>query len=170
MSTFFTMQSEVGYVFNPGDMPDFINRRGVKAKQELRYYFPGRVRIKSAFYAAAELYANWVNFEREDERLECFDLDCQTTFSKQYYYTVKYREQGFSLKGGYQRFFKRLTLDLNLGLSVRFIDYDQPFIPPGLEVMDDISIIFFDFPVEEDRIVPGPVAGFRLGYQIGSGR
>lgn len=163
-----TVQAELGYVINYYWLfdiydTDFKNKRGIKAKLEGRYYFWGRVDRKKIYYFAFEPYMNIINFDREDERQECFDLECNSIYSRKYDYNMEYREKGVSFKAGFIRYYSDFFLDLNSGITIRNIRYHEPdWLPPGF-TDDDWG---FDIPNERDRVVPSLHFGIRLGYRL----
>ncbi len=161
-----TLQLDMGYVFDyDGDNdPDFQNKRGVKGKLEGRYYFWGRTDRKKMYYGSAEGYANVINFDRHDFRQECFDLECNDVFMREYNYTMKYREQGVSLKAGMIRYMgDRFIFDLNSGFTLRHVEYrEPPNLPPSW-----MDFMFFpDIPNERDRVTISPNLGIRFGYRL----
>ena len=124
-----TVQADVGYVVNyrGGTNTEYMNKRGVKLKAELRYYFESLPKSPDGFYVSIEPYKTSINFDRSITTTECFDPNCQNTFLRNYAYKVEYREIGISGKGGYIIFFdKNIFLDITIGWSWRSIDYDQP--------------------------------------------
>lgn len=157
----FTFQTEVGYVLNyQTQATDYQNKRGVKLKFEPRYYFHQKG-DRVLYYGAVEYYNNIINFDREVHVTECFDVDCVNQFDRLYFYKVKYREQGVSFKGGMTIHFNKVFLDFNAGISIRSIDYDDPLDVDGL----DDNFLYFG-PNEEDRTVPSPCLGIRVGYRF----
>lgn len=164
-----TTQFDAGYVIpNSSDDRYFSNKRGVKLKSELRYYYDGIPSRMTAYYVALEGYYNLINFDRRKNQAECFDAACVNTFQRTYNYKVKYREPGFSLKIGYiKRFSKRVLMDLNTGLSCRFVHYFQPTLPPAA-FQDEGNDVWPNFPVpnEQTRTGISPVAGIRFGFAI----
>ncbi len=165
----FTVQIGYGYVLNYKDNnnQEYQNKRGYKAKLEIRYYIMPSERYNLVYYLAVGGYMNVVDFDRETSRQECYDLSCTNTFIRYYNYVVKYREQGFTLKFGFVKHFsKSIFMDINGGWSLRFIDYDEPTMPGGLNDFGDVSFFFSDIPNEEDRIGLMPILGFRIGYRF----
>ncbi len=162
-----TAQLDAGYVVrytNAVTNSEFKDKRGVKGKLEARYYFWGRADKRKLYYAAAEGYMNVVNFDREDSRTECFDLECTNTFRRIYDYKVEYREQGFSLKAGMLKYFsKRIMFDINSGFTLRFVRYNKPNLIP--EFSEDAEF-FLDIPNENNRITVSPNLGVRFGYRL----
>lgn len=171
-----TLQTDLGYVINfkSNDNPRFQNKRGIKVRLEPRYYFlvgPGLLERmafgvkKKAFYAAMELHLNAVHFDRTHELEECYDLNCNYSVLRKYQYKMLYREKGFGLKYGYIQYLSDFFLDINAGLAVRFIRYDEAeTIPPVL--FDLSNNLPFQIPNEKDRTVLSPRLGIRLGYRI----
>ncbi|MEX1239480.1 MAG: hypothetical protein WEB30_07175 [Cyclobacteriaceae bacterium] len=165
--TRFTTQFEMGFVLDyPSSVDEsFQNKRGVKIKLEGRYYFtssPDRERI---YYTAFEPYFNAINFDRNRVFTECFDLECNHRFTREYAYKTRYREQGINLKAGIVRYLGRaIFLDFNSGLSLRHVDYDSPNTG-SRSVIDDMWPSF-QIPNENDRLALSPNMGFRLGYRF----
>lgn len=160
-----TIQVEGGYVMEYGARDDYRNRRGLKARLEGRYYLE-RVRGKNKlFYVAGELHGNFVNFERRDWIVDCFDVECNNPFTQERQYKVRYREQGFTTKFGLLRYFgqdARVFLDLSVGATVRNIRYHKP-VPVG----NSFGGFFFSVaPNEENRFAGRPYVGARLGYRL----
>jgi hypothetical protein len=164
----FTVQAGYGYVLNYGinNDPEYQNKRGYKAKLEIRYYLLPSAKYNLVYYVATGGYINVVDFDRAATRQECFDLSCTNTFTRTYTYVVNYREPGFTLKFGFVKHFsKSLFMDVNGGWCLRFINYDEPVIP-GVNNFDDVSFFLSDFPNEEDRVGLMPLMGFRIGYRF----
>ncbi len=166
----FTAQVEYGYILDyPGNNDEsYKDKRGYKMKVELRRYFAPVVYRNLVFYGAAEFYWNDVDFDRLFSQQECFGLDCDHAIIRYSYYPVRYNEQGFSLKFGLVKyFFTNFFMDVNSGWSMRFIDYDA-FMPNGVPAFPegDVEDFMFDIPNEEDRVVPSPVLGIRIGYRF----
>lgn len=160
----FTLQPEVGFVFNYGSYNlRYQNKRGAKLKMELRYYVRPNLLSNSINYCSLEPYGSFINFNRTETRTECFDLDCTILYSKKYFYPVKYRETGFSLKYGYVMYFQKFVLDYNFGLTVRFVNYIKPdlSIPGALNGFQESFFVN-----EQKRIGLAPIVGFRIGYCI----
>jgi hypothetical protein len=165
----FTAQAEYGHVINYSNQDEsYRNKRGYKMKLEVRKYFAPVVHRRLLFYGAAEYYKNDITFDRQFTTRECFGNDCEHSIIRYQYYPVQYIEQGFSVKFGLIKyFFSDFFLDINSGWTIRFVDYDEvipkgiPAFPEGME--DDL---FFDIPNEEDRVVPCPVLGIRIGYRL----
>lgn len=160
-----TLQAEAGYVMEYIEREDFQNRRGAKTRLEIRQYLEGVEEKRKLYYMAAELYGNFVNFERADFVVDCFDLECNHTFTQQRYYKVRYREQGLNLKVGMLRYFRmetRVFLDMSLGVTLRRIRYHKP-APEGTFR----DVFFFSVsPNEENRFAGRPYMGLRLGYRL----
>jgi len=160
----YSLQLDAGYVFDLEETSDmYKNKRGVKLKTELRYYIETKKRAR-LLYVSFEPYANLINFDRNEFKTECFDVECTVLFRREYNYLVRYRETGASFKLGIQMQRKRFLFDFNHGLMVRNINYKKPFIPAGID--DNIIRIWNIFPNEEKRIVLGPVVGIRAGYLL----
>jgi len=158
----FTVQAEGGVVLNAfNDNQRFQNKRGAKAKLELHYYFFPLARAKMIYYAAFELYWNAVNFDRRQVQEECFDLECNHRYTREFNYRVTYREPGFGVKAGFVKYFSRsVFMDINSGWAVRFIDYNDPY-----DNGDEVSLGWLPpIPNEEDRVVLSPIVGIRFGY------
>jgi hypothetical protein len=159
-----------GYVlnYNSNYDPEYQNKRGYKVKLEIRYYLMSSEKYNLSYYISPGVYMNVVDFDREAARQECYDLSCTNTFTRYYTYVVNYREQGFTLKFGFVKHFsKSVFMDINGGWSLRFINYDEPAIPPGLNTFGNENDSFLsDFPNEEDRVGLMPMLGFRIGYRF----
>lgn len=159
------VQADVGYVLNyrGGTNTEYMNKRGIKLKAELRYYFESLPNSRDGFYASIEPYLTSINFDRSVTVTECFDPNCQNRYLKNYAYKVEYKEIGFSGKGGYVIYFdNNILLDITIGWSWRSIDYDQPSNVPALTTG---GFNFFG-PNEEDRIVLSPLFGARIGFLL----
>jgi Protein of unknown function (DUF3575) len=159
-----SVQGDVGYVINyeGGTNTEYMNKRGVKLKAELRYYFESLPGSRDGFYASIEPYVTRINFDRSITISECFDPNCQNSYLRNFTYKVEYRETGFSGKGGYVIYFDNdVLLDVSIGWSWRSVNYDQPDnVPPTTTGFN-----FFG-PNEEDRIVLSPLLGIRVGYRL----
>lgn len=162
----FTLQAEAGYVLNyTNDDFSFQDKRGVKLKLEGRYYFGSASGRKRIYYSAIEPYANIINFDRDAEVTECFDLECNHLYTRRYDYRVTYREHGVSVKVGVLGYLgAHLFLDFSSGLTLRNICYDEPPLVRGFNEVDGGNI--FQIPNEDDRIAISPNLGLRLGYRL----
>lgn len=164
----FTAQAEYGYVLSYNQDESYHDKRGYKLKLEVRKYFAPVVYRSLIFYGAAEYYRNNIDFNRLFSEQACFGTDCEHTFIRHRYYPVQYNEQGFSVKFGVVKyFFTNFFMDVNSGWTMRFVDYDE-IRPNGIMAFpDDVEDdLFFDIPNEEDRVVPCPVLGIRIGYRF----
>lgn len=164
-----TAQAEVGYVvdFRTDWDREFLNKRGVKLKLEGRYYFWGRIDRKKLYYISAEPYMNVINFDRENARIECFDLECVNRYRITSQYKVEYREHGFSVKAGLIRYTgNKLFFDVNSGFTLRNVRYREPAFPGEFSFDEDDTWSFFDIPNEEDRIGFSPCLSARIGYRL----
>lgn len=149
--------------------PKFQDKRGYKVKFEIRYYVLPSTRYNLSYYVSPGVYYNNIRFDRETSQQECYDLSCTNTFTRYYNYVVKYQERGFTLKFGFVKHFsKSIFMDVNGGWSFRFIDYDKPAIPPGINNFfgDDNILLFENIPKEEDWFTLTPIIGFRVGYRF----
>lgn len=162
----FALQADLGYVlsYKINTDPEFKDKRGVKLKTEVRYYLLSFITSHGAWYLSAEPYINIINFDRQTVQTECFDLDCTIQYRRWYDFKVKYREQGIAFKYGIHRYAGKITLDMNIGLVLRHVDYKKPNIPRGFNEPDEWG--WFEIPNEEKRTVIGPTVGFRLGYKL----
>ncbi|NBW34209.1 MAG: DUF3575 domain-containing protein [Cytophagia bacterium] len=159
-----SVQGDVGYVINyeGGTNTEYMNKRGVKLKAELRYYFESLPGSQDGFYASIEPYITSINFDRSTTTSECFDPNCQNMYLKYFTYKVEYRETGFSGKGGYVIYFDNdILLDISIGWSWRVVNYDHPD-----NVRPTTSGFNFFGPNEQDRIVFSPLVGVRVGYRL----
>ena len=163
-----TAQIEVGWVvpIRNYEDDDFLNKRGVKLKLEGRYYFWGRTDRRKVYYVAVEPYMNVINFDRQQNRTECFDMECNSLFIRSTLEKMEYREQGVSVKGGVIRYwFKNIFVDVNSGFTFRRIRYSDVAEEPGDGVFfEDGS--FFDIPNEQDRIAIAPQLCARIAYRL----
>ncbi|MEX2230757.1 MAG: hypothetical protein WD824_01250 [Cyclobacteriaceae bacterium] len=163
----FTLQVEGGYIVRRSVYrydSEFLDKRGLKAKLEPRYYF-GLKGEKSFYYGALELYVNAVNFDRQDSRVECFDLECTRTFRRDYTYEMRYREHGLAAKSGFISYFSQFFVDINAGLIVRNIRYYEPaWLEP--EVLAGEFFPGLKTPFEQDRLAMSPALGLRIGYRF----
>jgi hypothetical protein len=162
----FTLQADFGYVltFLHSYNPEFQDKRGVKLKLEARYYLPALIKPRSAHYLSVQPYATSINFDRETQRTECFDLDCTIQFTRWYNYEVKYREQGLAFQYGIHLYGRRITLDVSMGLMLRHVEYKEPPLPRGINEFDEWS--WFRIPNEDNRTVIGPTGAIWLGYKL----
>jgi hypothetical protein len=162
-----TTQVEAGYVVNYGTNTarDFQNKRGVKLKLEGRYYFGSVSDRKKIYYGSIEPYMNVINFDRSASTVECFDLECNSRYRRDYLFKVAYREHGVSVKVGLLRYFgSRTFLDINSGFTLRNVNYREPARPRSFNEVDERS--FFQIPNEDDRVTFSPNLGLRLGYRF----
>jgi len=155
-----TIQIEAGYVSNLHSRPEYNRMRGAKPRVEVRYYFNQVSARRKILYGAAEFYANLVDFERYDWVEECFDEACQRRYRRKMPYEVRYREEGINLKAGslfYAARWQGVLFDLNIGLSLRNIQYHMP-------ETSQRSLYLFG-PREEDNVRVSPCVGIRMGYR-----
>lgn len=160
-----TLQLELGYVLDYGDRRngEFADMRGIKTKLEGRYYFWGRTDRMKMYYLSLEPYVNVINFDRLDSRRECFDLECNHVYTREYFYKMEYREQGVSIKAGLIRYYgPKFFFDINSGFTFRNIQYTEP--DNLIREFDDWA--FAEVPNEDDRVAISPSLGVRLGYRL----
>ena len=163
----FTTQVEAGYVldYNANIHRDFQDKRGVKLKLEGRYYFGSVSDPNKIYYGAIEAYTNLINFDRYASGTECFDLECEHLYRREYDYKVSYREYGLSFKAGVLRYFgSSIFMDLNGGITLRNVRYNEPARPRAFAENDEFS--FFQIPNENDRVAFSPNLGLRFGYRF----
>ncbi len=162
----YSLQLDGGYIVNfpESNNTRFQNKRGTKLRLEGRYYFGIQPVKLKAFYGAVELYYNAVNFDREESRVECFDIDCNNPFIRNYVYKVRYRENGLGLKLGYTKFYNRFLFDINTGWAIRNVNYIEPSWLDQGDNWDDW--VFVPIPNERKRIAIMPLLGIRIGYHI----
>lgn len=163
----FSAQTDLGYVYDGGYFNErFQNKRGMKVRQEFRWYYDLYHKSSQAYYYAAELYLNIIDFNRAEIRVECFDLDCNSLYERSYYYLVRNWERGFSLKNGFIKYLnKEFFLDFNFGLTLRFIRYIKPDLPRAFIEPDEWGW-FGNTLREDDRIGLLPAFNLRLGYRF----
>ena len=163
----FSLQLEGGYVlnYNLNENPEYQDKRGAKAKVELHYYMLPSKRANLIFYGAAEVYWNAVDFDRLTSQAECFDINCNHAYTREYTNTVTYREPGVGLKLGFMKYFDDFFMDINSGWGVRFINYTDPSRPTGL-INDVNEWGMISIPNESDRVTLSPIVGIRFGYRI----
>ena len=161
-----TAQIEAGWVLPTGYDDEFLNKRGIKLKLEGRYYYWGRTRGRVLNYLSVEPYMNVINFDRQLTRTECFDVECNSMFTRTTLEKMAYREEGVSLKFGLMKYWsKKIFMDLTCGVTLRNIRYsDEPPEPVG--VVDMEPNMFFDIPNEEDRVAIAPLFSGRIGYRL----
>ena len=157
-----TLVGEYGHVLNYGNSNRYSNKRGYKAKTELRYYLHQARRL--TLYAAGEYYWSAIRFDRWAQRKEYLDANFEFPIIRKFAYPVVYDEHGVSLKYGFLIHLpSQLFFDVNAGIRVRVIDYDKPEL--GIGETNAHSDDFIT-PDEHDRVVPGFVLGVRLGYRF----
>ncbi len=157
-----SLQTDVGVALNYSNQnARFLDRRGVKFKQDVRYYLSPVNSSSNAHYLSAEYYGNFINFDREVWGLSCFDLDCINQFRQRYFFTVRHREHGIGLRYGIHYFQGRFDFDFGFGFLARFVRYQQPTVPG-----EAINWALIRIPNERNRISFGPTIGLRIGYLI----
>lgn len=164
----FTLQAEAGYVLDFGSDTDydFRHKRGVKLKLEGRYYFGSVSDRKKIYYGAVEPYLNVINFDRYFSVQECFDLECNHLYRREYFGKVAYREHGVSVKIGLLRYLgQRTFLDMSTGVTLRNVRYEEPPRPRSFNEFDEQNF-FFPVPNENDRMGFSPNLGLRFGYRF----
>lgn len=162
----FTLQLEGGYVVRyQNNDTEYQDKRGVKGKLELHYYMLPSARARLIYYGAAEIYWNAVNFDRVTSQQECFDLECNHVYMREYKYKVMYREPGIALKAGFVKYFGYFFMDINSGWGIRFVDYTDPSFGEGItNEVNGWGMI--SIPNEDDRIALSPIFGIRFGYLL----
>jgi hypothetical protein len=161
-----SIQLEGGYVLNyqVNQSLQYQDKRGAKGKLEFHYYSLPSLRAKLIYYVAGEVYYNAVDFDRLTTEQECFDIECNHVFTRQFKYKVMYREPGIGLKVGFIKYFGDFFMDVNSGWAVRFITYTDTF--SGNDFVNDNVSWFFAIPNEEDRTILSPIVGLRMGYRL----
>ena len=163
-------QAEAGVVLSrPGYVHDnqYLSMRGTKLKAELRYYLAGLRVNRPNFYTSLEPYYNIINFDRDLTQRECFDLNCNSQIQHRYYFVVKYREPGVAWKMGLQISKRNFIVDFSAGVRARFIDYEKPSIPEGIDNNNNIEPLISILPNEEKRVTAGFITDIKLGYRFG---
>jgi hypothetical protein len=156
-----TLVGEYGQVLNYSNSNKYSNKRGYKAKGELRYYITQYKRL--TVYAAGEYYWNAIRFDRWAQRREYFD---QYPILVKFPYMVTNNEYGVALKGGFLiQMPHKMFFDFNVGLRMRVIDYDKPVLDMDERDARDDGRGGLE-PEEDDRTVPGIVVGVRFGYRF----
>lgn len=165
-----TLYLEGGYVVRMDnyDDQDFRDKRGFKAKIEPRYYMTVNRKGTFTSYLATEFYYNHVNFDRTRRVTECFDLECQNLFQRNYLYKVRYREPGFGFKYGIMVYVNNFFFDFNSGFAIRFISYEEPPVSGQPQWGEDDVVGFFDLDIPNQRSRTGfmPLLGIRTGYRF----
>jgi hypothetical protein len=157
-----SLQTDVGVALNYSNQnADFLDRRGIKFKQDIRYYLSAVDESSNAHYLSFEYYGNFINFDRDTWGLGCFDLDCLNQFRQRYFFTVRYREQGVGLRYGLHYFQGRFDVDFGFGFLLRVVRYHKPVVPG-----EPIDVGFIQIPNENNRTVVRPTIGFRVGYLV----
>jgi len=160
----FSLQGEVGYVLRyKSDDIEFKDKRGIKLKVEPRFHLLPDIYRERSSYIAGEIYLNAINFDRQEWRTECFDVECQNNYLQRYDYLVRYREMGFGFKYGFARYFDDFIVDLNCGWAVRFVDYKKPDL---LRQFLEEESEWFEIPNERKRVGFMPLVGIRFGYRL----
>jgi hypothetical protein len=146
--------------------------RGYKAKFEIRHYLQAPDDHLWLPYVGVEYFYNRVNYYKS----EAMGMNCADGWCDYYQfvsYGMKYREQGFNLKGGVVFRVHRFCADFQVGIAGRFINYDNINKPVASASSsgDDDQIYFNPFgplfkTIEEDRTVLSPTACIRVGYVI----
>lgn len=161
-----TLQGEGGYVLDYGnDDESFEDRRGMKVKLEGRY----SLRLSRGPRAYLLLVTGAIYEQGRLQRYaiveECFDGDCSHSYVRRFPYGVEYSEHGVSLKAAVLWYVHlRFLVDLNAGLTLRNIDYDEPPLPEGAgRKVDWFSL---NIPNEADRLIFSPNIGVRIGYRL----
>lgn len=165
-----SLQYDYGYVLNYKDnaSDEYSDKRGYKAKIELRYY-AWRFSDHIQSYVATEAFQNHVDFNRKS----VFGIDCPTGDCDYFEYktfTVQYRENGFAVKYGFLFYLdqaKHLFIDINGGLTTRNIHYTHVGKPSGTGIIDygnDFNA--FWRPDETSRFDYGLVIGARAAYRF----
>lgn len=91
---------------------DYTNKRGIRLREELRYYFNykySRTRPTNArgIYGAVDLQQTSASYFKSSERL-------------------KWKEAGFGFKLGMSEYLNRFTFDYSVGVAFRYADETPP--------------------------------------------
>jgi hypothetical protein len=161
-----SLQWDAGYVVNTSSVEskDGFDKKGFKAKVDVRYYFPfGR----SAVLLAPELYYNYVDYKSSGTYgIDCDEPGGECYYYRYYTYPVRYREPGLNFKGGlFHRFGKHFCIEYHVGLALRFIRYKTPGKPAAASYEEQYENGLFDFAADQKSLnTLFPSTGFRLGY------
>ena len=127
-----TLEHEVGWVFDPNtvNFDEYLNKRGIKVREQLRYYL-GRNRpsgIKTALIA--ELFYTGINYDQQ----EWFFVNCTDFSNCQFRQLVDFQKNrtiyGFNTKFGSSFYFKKhFMIDLNAGFGIRVRDVKTYGLP-----------------------------------------
>lgn len=159
----FSLQWDAGYVINadPPDPKDGFDKKGFKAKLDVRYYLPFG---GNALFLAPEIYYNYVDFKKSGTfGVECDDPEGGCDYFRFYTYAVRYREPGLNLKAGlFHRFGKRICIEYHVGLAQRFIRYKSLGKPAESSYEERYETDLFGEQRSMNTLFPS--TGFRVGY------
>lgn len=164
-----SLQHEAGYIYKFdevdiwGSSDPYLNTRGVRLRNEIRYYFDPKPKKLEGGYFAGELLYNFLRFDKSTS----VGRDCNGSWNCQYYEYMYYRAQkqvfALHLKVGYQALMaNRLVLDIYGGYGGRHLKELNLHPPEGLQPNDR-----FNFTGEkyiDNRISLS--LGFKLGYLL----
>jgi hypothetical protein len=153
-----SLQFEAGYVFSVEGSEMYANKRGAKLRTGWRWYVSNLTRSKSTHdYFMLEPYANIIDFDRQTNTVDCSTGNC---VERTYYRTIKNRESGVGLKWGHIGYGKHVVYDVNVGVRLRNVRYDD-----NEPADNDITIFSLPQINENDRLALGFVVGFSLGWR-----
>lgn len=163
-----SLQHELGYIFNYENYDIFSSSsytqtRGIRLRNELRFYLDRNAQGPEGFYFAPEILYNFVRFNKRAS----VGRDCNGDWNCQYYQYMDYRaqKQVFALhtKIGYQELiFNRLIFDIYGGLGGRHVKEVNIHPPKGLQPNDR-------FHFNGEKYIsnwPSVSLGFKLGYLL----
>lgn len=163
----FSLQHELGYIFNYENydifsFSSYTQSRGIRLRNELRFYLDRDAQGPEGFYFAPELLYNFVRFnKRASVGRDCNGADCQ--YFEYMYYRAQKQVFALHLKVGYQELiFNRLAFDIYGGLGGRHVKEVNIHPPKGLQANDR-------FHYNGEKYIsnwPSVSLGFKLGYLL----
>lgn len=127
-----SLQHEAGYIMETIWRNLYSNLRGIRLRNEFRYYLQPVDSRLHGFYFGPEL----LFLHRRDARSAEFGMDCTDSFGCNYYrlanYTYQKQVYAFHLKIGYQELFlNRFAYDIYAGFGYRQIRVKEINKPDG---------------------------------------
>lgn len=163
----FSLQWDAGYVVSvedPVDQKDGFDKKGFKAKLDIRYY---ETFGRSAVFFAPEFFYNYVDFKKTGTfGIGCDDPQGGCDYFRYYTYPVRYREPGLAMKVGlFHRFGRHFCIEYHLGVAQRFIRYKAVGVPAKTSYEDEYEDDPFDLiPSHRSANRLSPTTAFRVGY------
>lgn len=160
-----SFQHEAGYITEILEQKNLRNVRGLRLRNEFRYYIDQLGEgLEGTYFAPEFLFIHMRNV-----RNASFGMDCTDIYDCNYYqyldYTVQKQVYALHLKAGYQeQFLNRFVYDIYAGLGFRHVWVKETDKPDSFS-WDDSD--WFEFRKREGNYnLPSVSLGFKIGYVL----